>query len=474
LLSPGSQRVARQYPSMSPHQSNSHYDERDDVGPLSPDSKRRRFNGDHPVSVTRAMPPRYGAVPAGAAVGPGTPFPFGQAPPVGQQYPVAVAQPRRESLPGLRGMVSPPGTMAPPPRPGMGYQQHRLSQGHVGPDRSLTLPPIQTGHPPGPETASDPAKMTEEQITTARFRYKIKVLGQVAPAAPRIGVQRGPLIAIEGDSPDVASKLATWMNEELSRTNDLTPNLLAGPVATPHGNKEQMMAQYHRLAAEWLDKSASILHSITIPAGSTDAAMADAAPVTTPPTDENKVADKPEATDGHSKQDEEHHDTGTHATEKDDAAPQKMDLDKRASTISTASTTSARGPKPVSIVANYTLHASTKFACAIPIGGIDMYSASDHWQWAASQWRGIIGPDLTIYVQDLESNDTGRPPVEIEPVASKSDAAVFVVRRTKDVEQMVDVDEQQAGIQLDPSALRRIGFEVGEWIRAFKTGSNRA
>jgi hypothetical protein len=311
-------------------------------------------------------------------------------------------------------------------------------------------------------------------MQTARFRYKIKVLGQVAPAAPRVGVQRGPLIAIEGDSTEVASKLAAWLNDELSRSNDLTPSLLEGPVATPHGNKEQMMAQYHRLAAEWLDKSVSILQSVTIRVDSVDAAMADAAPIASPPTSENKVDDKPEATNSHSNQDGEHNDTDTNANEKDDVATQKMDLDKRASTISTASTTSSRGPKPVAIVANYTLHASTTFACAIPIGGVDRYSASDHWQWAASQWRGIIGPDLTIYVQDLESNDTGRPPVEIEPVANKSDAAVFVVRRTKDTEQMVDVGEQQGGIQLDPSALRRVGFEVGEWIRAFKTGSKRA
>ena len=217
LQSPAARRNGRSYQSnMSPSQ-NDHMVERDGLGPLSPDNKRRRFNGDHGTSVSRAMPPRYGANHPGMTVGPGTPFPFGQAPPP-QPYPPAAVHARRESLPGLRGVVSPPGPMAPPPRPGMGYQQHRLSQGHLPHDRSLTLPPLQTGHPEPPTSTVVAVKTAEEQIMNMDFRYKIKVLSQIAPPAMKSKEQpRGPLIAVEGDSAEAAKEFADWLSRHVER-----------------------------------------------------------------------------------------------------------------------------------------------------------------------------------------------------------------------------------------------------------------
>ncbi|GAB1732239.1 hypothetical protein NU195Hw_g1028t1 [Hortaea werneckii] len=281
LQSPANRRMGRVFPSNSTitsimsstgnnptdHPQPGYPDDRDDIGPLSPETKRRRFNGDH-VSIGRNIPPRFASAPV---VQPGTPYPFSHhhhqqqqqqphpslpsLPPHHHPYQPQPHQPplttRRESLPGLHGIgVSPSpsasttgnnaGPMAPPPPPprppGMGYQQHRLSQGHLPHDhRSLTLPPLQTsggsvggnrnsisgpsgsfssGGVTGGSTATataagmirrslsgnfrDPsassslsaattsaaAKMIEDVILRGMdFRYKIGILAKVAPPA---------------------------------------------------------------------------------------------------------------------------------------------------------------------------------------------------------------------------------------------------------------------------------------------------
>lgn len=46
----------------------------------------------------------------------------------------------------------------------------------------------------------------------------------------------------------------------------------------------------------------------------------------------------------------------------------------------------------------YSLSVSDKFAERIPK---DSLNANDHWMWVAQLWRGIIGPDLTIYVESV-------------------------------------------------------------------------
>ncbi|KAI6910326.1 hypothetical protein KC334_g3489 [Hortaea werneckii] len=272
LQSPANRRMGRVFPSNSTitsimssngnspadHPPAAYPDERDDIGPLSPETKRRRFNGEH-VSIGRNIPPRFASAPL---VQPGTPYPFSHHQQHQQQqqthppFPSLPPQPhphpyqpqptpsslttRRESLPGLHGIgVSPStgvggggGLMAPPPPPrppGMGYQQHRLSQGHLPHDhRSLTLPPLQTSGNVGGRnsiaglsssssvvvgagnglgsnptaaairrsvsgnrdpsstsaaSSSSSAKMIEDVIRGMDFRYKIGILAKVAPPA---------------------------------------------------------------------------------------------------------------------------------------------------------------------------------------------------------------------------------------------------------------------------------------------------
>lgn len=104
--------------------------------------------------------------------------------------------------------------------------------------------------------------------------------------------------------------------------------------------------------------------------------------------------------------------------------------------------------KPVVILPTYQLHVSDLYTSRIPIQ--DAYSPTDHWQWMATLWRGTIGPDLTIYVNSFDPKE-GIGSAKL--VELNDEIRCLTVRRDK-------------GGTFDTSALRRVGFEVTEWIRA--------
>lgn len=471
LQSPAARRMGKHFPgsNMSPAQ-HGQPDARDDLGPLSPETKRRRYNSDHAPPLQRVMPPRYGAAPLGHAVGPGpgTPFPFGQAPP--HPYPPGAATSRRESLPGIRKVVSPPGAMGPPPRPGPGYQQHRLSQGHAAHDRSLTLPPLQTrntGGAAGAVATAGAGKSAKEQIMALDFFYKVGLLRKVAPPTPvKKAAPRGPFVVIEGDNADAAKELATWLSDTLRKGEDLHVNHLDGPTLTAQGSKEMLMAQYHELVAAWLRKSADIRESLAIKASSpTDSVMVDAAPSSASKANSREIDENYDESDdppSQAKDKQPHAESSKDGeSERTNADAEKMDVDSGSKATGSGSSqetsTSNSGAKPLSVIANYSLRASNYFACRIPIDAHDPYAPSDHWQWTATQWRGIISPDLTIYVRDAADSDSsngGKQSVDI-----LDDGNLFVVTRTK--------GEGKEALEVEASTLRRLGFEVSEWVRAF-------
>lgn len=117
-----------------------------------------------------------------------------------------------------------------------------------------------------------------------------------------------------------------------------------------------------------------------------------------------------------------------------------------------ASSTAEAQTKPVIILPTYQLRASDGYTSRIPIQ--DAYSPTDHWQWMATLWRGTIGPDLTIYIAGTEEKE--RSPGKL--VELNEEVRLLTVRKDK-------------GSKFDEAALRRVGFEVGEWIRSVGTKS---
>ena len=74
----------------------------------------------------------------------------------------------------------------------------------------------------------------------------------------------------------------------------------------------------------------------------------------------------------------------------------------------------------------------------------------------ATLWRGIVGPDITVIVKDAASadnkEDAGRP----------GGAGTGVEVRLADARAIL-VRSGDSGVP--DGALRRVGFEVGEWVR---------
>ncbi len=119
------------------------------------------------------------------------------------------------------------------------------------------------------------------------------------------------------------------------------------------------------------------------------------------------------------------------------------------------------------ITGGFSCTLADRFAVSIPI--VDSYAPIDHWQWMATMWRGIVGPDLVVYVRSAGAaagaaagagSGAGAGGAAAPPVPSNGGTVglelpwVMVVR----------VDDDKGA--LDEKTERRLAFEVVEWVRA--------
>jgi hypothetical protein len=110
---------------------------------------------------------------------------------------------------------------------------------------------------------------------------------------------------------------------------------------------------------------------------------------------------------------------------------------------------------PVALVpCGFSLTTSDTFALRIPIN--DSYAPVDHWQWMATLWRGIVGPDLTIYAKRVDKDEMDR----CGGLEIREDCAGIIVRVT------------DSGT-MDEKTARRLGFEVMEFVRSMEGGFSR-
>ncbi|KAK8134211.1 hypothetical protein PG984_006223 [Apiospora sp. TS-2023a] len=131
---------------------------------------------------------------------------------------------------------------------------------------------------------------------------------------------------------------------------------------------------------------------------------------------------------------------------------------------------------PVAVFgAGYSLTQSDRYAAALPM--TDAYQPEDHWKWVATLWRGIVGPDLTIYVKLCQSADEVRGNNCLE----FANPATVVLRvpnvpatNTTPGAPSSETPVPAAGapdVHVDERLERRLGFEIMEWVRS---GSFRA
>lgn len=398
-----------QYSPPQPLQTHRERDEEMDLLSPSPGQKRRRFNEETQRVFAENSPISY----------------FGTQPFARTGVPQMSAGYRQPPLPGPTVMAR-PGTMGPPPQHSPMNQQSRhqyLTRSSLF-DESLRLPPLQTQLSSSTPTSQRPdvrmeareiqAKSIEAMVMTIPYVNKIKVLAKIspplAPPGPNSPAQdiRGAVIAVEGPDKDALAEVGAFIKEHLSKdpscnikTWAISVPKLAAPqtqdieianATTPtpmlmESEEKDQFVDYLAIISEWHKKSLEMTKYITT---STDGSAT-----------ETNVAVAP----------------------------------------------ATRGELlPIALVPyGFSLSTSDTFALRIPIN--DSYAPVDHWQWMATLWRGIVGPDLTIYVNKVGRDEMNK----MGGVEIRGDCGAIIVRILE-------------GAKMDEKTARRLGFEVLEFV----------
>ncbi|KAH7357014.1 hypothetical protein BKA65DRAFT_474801 [Rhexocercosporidium sp. MPI-PUGE-AT-0058] len=396
-----------QYPPPQPLQTHHERDEDMDLLSSSPDQKRRRFNEENHRGYVTNSPMAY-STPQYSRPG---------APPMSAVY--------RQPLPGP-GMIarhgSIYGSMGPPPphSPVIQQPRHPYSTRSSTFDESLRLPPLQTQMTASTPTTSERpdsrmeareihARSVEAMVMTIPYASKIKVLTKISPPLAAPGPTspaqevRGAVVAVEGPDKALLSEIGTFINEYLSKdlsfaitTWGSTPE----PIATSEATDTEMTGAS---SSEERDPFVEYLSIIS---------------------------------EWHKK---------------------SQDMIRYITTAPPSRKEPNTKILPVALVPEgFSLSTSDAFALRIPIN--DSYAPVDHWQWMATLWRGIVGPDLTVYVSRAgrdEMNKHGG--VEI-----RQDCPCILVRIP------------EGNSKMDEKTARRLGFEVVEFVRNVEAGFGRA
>ncbi|CAA9960255.1 NHP6B Chromatin-associated protein containing the HMG domain protein [Pyrenophora teres f. maculata] len=271
----------------------------------------------------------------------------------------------------------------------------------------------------GPPPQDSSPRSVEEVLNSLPYLNKIKLLGRITPpykesnpVSALIKGGRGAIIAVEGDDLTAIREISQWLNDYLIRQKEYEPRIAEPPKAPQDDEDEDVTFEdYLDLIKEWHGKSKEMIQYITTPisppASPKDTAMSDK-------------------------------DSADAASRKDSATPPDSPSTASVSTV-----------KPVIILPTFQLHSSIAYASRIPIQ--DAYSATDHWQWMATLWRGTVGPDLTLYVKSYDAKEG--------QVGHKPDM--------DDAVKCLTISKEKRGKFLEAD-LRRVGFEVEEWTKGIK------
>lgn len=297
------------------------------------------------------------------------------------------------------------------------------------------------------------------------FLYKIQTLGRITPPLkPKSSHApypvRGSVIAVEGDNQNAVSSVTRWLEDFLRKADDYVVRTATGPDA-PDTGREVSITDYFGTIGGWHSKGAEIERFITTPTSiPTNAEGPNSAKKPSVSEDDTNPADNDHDTDDGTRKmslvsEADNNGVGTKSDRMDDTSPPTTPTPCRPSTTLAPAHAHSHKPKlPVLLIQNYQLAASNAWACRVPAG--EAYNAKDHWQWIATLWRGIIGPDITVYVRDCAAEEIARA----RNVEVIEDARAVVVRR-----------EKEPGAVVEERNLRRLGFEISEWVRSVSYGT---
>ncbi|KAF1812553.1 hypothetical protein P152DRAFT_458387 [Eremomyces bilateralis CBS 781.70] len=454
-------------------------------GPLSPDPKRRRYNTQYDVRRDRQ------SVYVRGDVGIRTPYPFPQSSRTtagpGPMHLHTTSSPglglngRRESLPPPLTIVN-RGSVA-----GPAHSMVRTAPLTGLDAESLTLPPLQTSaftssnatHGKVPPSNDRPPP--DQVRNNMHFLNRIKMLHYITPSAPfpdhasikpassvfspplqpeGVALEnnslrstatkpfRGALVAIEGDDIEAVAALTRWLETFLSSDGDFEVRAAEGTVmaarrgsTTADGQKSgASLAEYITLVQNWHSKVNEMVTWVNR---------------TVPDITDEGSGDAP------GQRGQQRHDSGqgvveigNETTERDTAQQPPHET---------------KPPIPVLLLPTYQLAASDHFATRVPIR--DSYAAPDHWQWMASLWRGVPSADITVYIKDLPRGAASSPPGSSSGVGGAAGGLTPGIGVEVKEEMRTVVLKREAGKDVEEKWLRRVGFEVGEWMRGMRVAS---
>ena len=288
----------------------------------------------------------------------------------------------------------------------------------------VRLPPLKTAITPSASPAQDldsrfgytpitaglgisggrdsPEKSAAEQIMSIPFTRKMAVVGKICPPLPRAGTEgRGAIIAIEGPRENTLTQVSHAVERSLRVCQDAA--LKSWAVESKFENAQGV----GDAGSEFQDLVPSIFQDIL---------------------------------EWHKKSKE----IVSHVLGKESTPP--LDAGEASPSDSNKEMT-ARTKIPVALIKNgFSLTVSDEFACGTS-HSLKNYGPVDHWQWMATLWRGVIGPDLVIYVKACSEEDMEK----LKTVEFQKQLGVMVVRIP-------------VGKSLDEATERRLNFEVIEWI----------
>ncbi len=381
-----------------------------------------------------------------------------------------------------------PGVMAPPPR--LPQVPYTMPTGHRavtagGFDESLRLPPLRTQVPHSPtqsDSGSIPgtaglginhhglgdsqARSIEAMVKTIPYRNKFRVLCKISPplAPPGPGSPavetRGPVIAIEGADAALVKAVGAVVEKVLVGSGECAVRVWGdGAVASASSASS--------LADDDADADAE-----GEPDGG-DANNKNRWSVSTHGAGRGNGSGSGTSTgngNGNGVRSSQHSPFGAYLATIMEWHAKSDAIVKHVTTVPAAGgfqRTQSRVTPVALITGGFSCTLADRFAVSIPI--VDSYAPIDHWQWMATMWRGIVGPDLVVYVRSAGAaagaaagagSGAGAGGAAAPPVPSNGGTVglelpwVMVVR----------VDDDKGA--LDEKTERRLAFEVVEWVRA--------
>ncbi|EEQ84927.1 HMG box transcriptional regulator [Blastomyces dermatitidis ER-3] len=386
---------------------------REELIPLSPDFKRRRFNGNGIyVPVVRDMSPEY---------------PY---------------SPRRTSLPrpdSLYPRAPYSSGVTPPGRP---YRHGSTQQPPL--DHSLTLPPLQTM-----SLSQQNQTNVEAKVMNISYLSKIKVLARISPpvrscVSKGSSIRRGALVAVEGQAQESVQQMIQHLETTLLKDGKNVARIFKGPEATTQqfnsdksGDSRDPTVQYLETISAWHTISKEIVsfingtpESSSMPTGLDEPASGISPQSIVPKTAQLRIG----SPDGFSPP----------------SAPTPAPTPTSVSVPATAMPAESESPFHIALVPGYQLTTADLHACSTPIN--DFYTPTDHWQWMASLWRGCAGPDVTVLIRDCDKEELDK--IGSNSVENFEEARTLVVRRLANSAQGVE-----------GRVLREVGFEVEKFLR---------